>query len=186
MNSLKTGLVCAITAIALTSTVAQADVLTVGGGWDAFYFGPADIYAPIPSISSLYDAQGAPVQWTFTLAAPAFLKVTDAYFTGDWFDFTINGVAQQPTSDYTYNPDFQPDFDQAFNDPNFSHAAYYLQAGDYLVTGLALNSPYGAGAAGIELSSNVPEPAAWAMMLIGVGGIGALARRRGRKAVAAA
>ena len=40
------------------------------------------------------------------------------------------------------------------------------------------------GVAQLTFNSSVPEPATWAMMLVGFGGLGALARRRARTATA--
>ena len=41
------------------------------------------------------------------------------------------------------------------------------------------------GTANISFNSLVPEPSTWAMMLLGFGGVGAVARRRARTALAA-
>lgn len=45
---------------------------------------------------------------------------------------------------------------------------------------------YGNELTNVSLSSPTPEPAAWAMMLVGFGGVGAALRMRARKAAAAA
>ena len=181
------GVLSAAAALCVGATGARADVLTLNGGWDPFYYLSADVFDPTVGASPLYDNTSNPTgEWDFTVAAPAFLKITDAYYTGDWYDLTINGADQGPTSFPTVALDFQPDFEQAFHDPNFSSAYYYLQPGSYVVTGVALLAPYGYGVGGIALSSDVPEPAAWTLMLSGLAGIGGLTRRRGRGAGAPA
>ena len=178
MTLLKTGLFGAVAALAVAAGAAKADTLTLGGGWDTFYFGTADYSANPPYYSPFQDISGTPLEFDFTLAGNAFLKVTDAYYTGDWFDIFINGANQGTTSPYTFDTVFTDNYDVAFHDPSWSSAYYYLPAGSYAVTGYAIYSPYGLGGGGIELASNIPEPAGWAMMLTGFAGIGGLARRR--------
>jgi hypothetical protein len=63
----------------------------------------------------------------------------------------------------------------SFNNPPTNQ--YSLGAGDYTLTIMGDNN--GAGSLGGTVTINaVPEPAAWAMMLIGFGAIGASMRRR--------
>jgi hypothetical protein len=185
MTILKTGLLGAAAALAVASTAAKADVLVLNGGWDTFYFQGANINANPPTTSPFQDLSANPLEFDFTLSGPAFLKVTDAFYTGDRFDITINGVDQGPTSPRTFDVVYTDSFDSAFHNPSFSSAYYYLPDGSYTVTGLAINSPYGSGAGGIELSSNIPEPAGWALMLTGLAGVGGMARNRRRAATAA-
>ena len=56
------------------------------------------------------------------------------------------------------------------------------------LTFLSLGTPNGLPPMAVldNASLTVPEPATWAMMLIGFGGLGAMIRRRGRSAIAAA
>ncbi len=47
------------------------------------------------------------------------------------------------------------------------------------------NTPYGAVIGGVSLAAAVPEPASWAMLLLGFGGIGMMMRIRARKSATA-
>ena len=70
----------------------------------------------------------------------------------------------------------------AFFDPQqrWSTGEFILGPGSYIVSGSVIVSPFGSGAGAIELGA-VPEPATWAMMLAGFGGLGAVLRRARRK-----
>jgi hypothetical protein len=59
-----------------------------------------------------------------------------------------------------------------------------LGPGSYDVTGVALQSPFGYGAAGIALGA-VPEPGTWGLMMLGLGLAGLALRRRGGTSVPA-
>jgi hypothetical protein len=164
-------------AVAMAAGAAQASTpLVLDAGWSQFSFG---------GVASSFSTD-----YSFTLAGPAVLKVTDAYLDGDQFDITINGVDQGPTSTPVNDgTTVDSDFDAAFASPKFSHAAYNLGAGTYDVTGTVVQSPYGGGGAGIELSSpvaGVPEPATWGMMILGFLGLGAALRTGRRSQVATA
>jgi hypothetical protein len=159
--------------------VASADVLTVGGGWDAFTF--FTVGSPFAT------------DFSFTLTGPAVFKVTDAYIDGDQFDISINGVDQGPTSaPVDDGTQIGNDYDAAFASPSYSHGSYLLGAGVYDVTGTVIQNATGyssgGGAAELSLPSGVPEPAAWALMLAGFAGLGLALRkaRRNRAASAAA
>jgi hypothetical protein len=113
--------------------------------------------------------------------------VTDAYYDGDQFDFTINGVDEGPTStpanDGTY---IGGDFVSAFASPLFSHSSYILAPGDYTVTGVQIAAATGfpnGGTGGAELVT-VPEPTTWALMLLGFAGLGASLRSLRRATLA--
>ncbi len=154
--------------VVMATGVAQATVLFSGGGWSAFNFGGVGV----PFADT----------FTFTLTAPATFNITDAFADGDQFDVIINGVdkgaTSTPLSDGT---GIGADYDAAFASPKFSHASYTLGPGDYTVTGSPLLSPFGDGGAAVELvasAGGVPEPAAWAMMLIGLCSVGGAIRAR--------
>ncbi len=53
----------------------------------------------------------------------------------------------------------------------------------FLSEGTPAGLPPSAVLDGVSLTADVPEPAAWAMMIVGVAGIGAMARRRRAAAV---
>jgi hypothetical protein len=174
----------ALAATAVVAAVpASAAVLTLGGGWSGFF--NVNPNYPDPDGGPLYDIDTGDTSYTFTLTGDSVLKITDLYYNLDQFDITINGVDQGPTSypqqDYV-EPQADPDL--AFADPHFSHGEYALGPGFYEVTGVSIFSPYGYNVGAIEL--DVPEPAAWAMMLAGFGLVGGLVRRRGARAALAA
>jgi hypothetical protein len=194
MRNLFKGLLAAAALTSLAAApAAKADVtvpLAGGAGWYQFYFG-SPAFGP-----DFQDLSGNTLDFTFHLDSTTVLRVADGGFDGDQFDVTINGVDQGATStpvfdgkDVEFGPftNDQECFSCAFFDPNyntsFSHGAYLLGPGDYTVTGVVIQSPFGAGAAGIELGA-VPEPATWGMMLMGFFGLGAMLRRS-RKAVLA-
>jgi choice-of-anchor C domain-containing protein len=54
-----------------------------------------------------------------------------------------------------------------------------------LVFSSTLNNPYGPALDNVSISGGVPEPATWALMIIGFGGIGAALRRRRQLPLAA-
>lgn len=163
----------ALAAMATTAAEAQSvQPLTLNGGWSTFYF---YVYYGDPSIQTLGLQD---ITYTFSLSETAQLKVTDGYWNGDVFDFTINGVDQGPTSASSFDGSFiGGNWEPAYNSPEFSHGDYLLGPGNYTVTGVIAASPFGDGAGAVNLST-IPEPGAWAMMLLGLGGLGAMARRR--------
>lgn len=64
---------------------------------------------------------------------------------------------------------------------------YNLAAGDKLTFDVAKNGPYQYDSTGLSATvTSVPEPATWAMMILGMGGMGAVLRRRREGAFAAA
>jgi hypothetical protein len=178
MSSRKTLAAAALAISALSGSEAHAVTLTLGAGWEpVIYVNPN---YPDPYGGPIYDYYTGDTDFTFTLTNHADLNITDLFYNLDRFELTINGVDQgetfYPNQGYAYTGD--PDL--AFTDPHFSHASYALGPGTYDVTGVADYSPYGEGVAAIELA--VPEPAAWAMMLLGFGVIGGFMRRRPKRA----
>jgi hypothetical protein len=180
---------------ALASTPARADTVALvdGGGWNVFYFGDT-VFSP-----DWQTLGGDDIDYTFTLTQSRYLRVTDGYNDGDQFQVNINGVLSDTSLPVFTGNNIFDNWTSVFTDASigatYSHATYLLGPGSYDVTGLAIQSPFGAGAAAIELGAvdglaggvgnGVPEPATWAMMLMGFGGLGALLRRRRASAIAA-
>lgn len=73
----------------------------------------------------------------------------------------------------------------ALADPNYSHGFFILGPGAHSLTGIFDGViTNGDGDFIIKSSGGVPEPAAWALMLVGFGGLGAALRSRRRMALA--
>lgn len=182
MTGVKLGMAAAMAAAAfgLATASAKADTIPVNGGWDVFEFGGVG--------SPVFDQYGN-IDFTFDLTTANVLRITDGYFDGDQFDVIINGADQGPTSTPTVATSYVGDnWNYAFfvDGASYSHAAYLLGPGSYDVEAYMVQSPYGDGAGAFEVGGPipVPEPQAWALMILGLGGIGGMARRRQRAAVA--
>lgn len=155
-------------ALGLTAIPATAAPIVLGSGWQPFSFGAVG-----SSFSRTFE---------FTLTGTAQFNVTDAFLDGDQFQIFINSVNQGLTSTPVNDGTNTSNYDTAFASPKFSHASYLLGPGTYSVSGITHLSPYGGGGAAAELVAAVPEPATWAMMLVGFGVIGGASRYRRRKA----
>lgn len=164
-------LVGAVLASSLFAANAQAATLVVDGGWSKFFFGVTG--------SSIYDSSSSDLSYDFVLSGSALLKVTDAFAIGDVFEIFDNGVSIFSTGAFDVGGVITTDPDIAFGGGAYSYGSLLLGAGSHKITGLATASPFGSGGAFIELKgSAVPEPATWAMMIIGFGLAGVSLRRR--------
>ena len=164
--TMKSLLLAAVCALGLGSA-AQAATLTVDGGWSTFNYG----------------ATGTPWSETFdfTLTSDAWLLVTDAYLPGDIFKLSVAGLQFLTSSVDELGVSIFGDYDAAWASEDFSSLAILLGSGSYTVTGTAFYSPYGYGTGGISLASSlpaVPLPASGLLLLAGLGGAGALLRRK--------
>jgi hypothetical protein len=188
MRSIFKGLfaIAAVATLAAGPVRAQVvDTITDGGGWNTFSFlGPGSTF-------SVGGGDPTELDFAFTLAHPDVLRITDGYQGGDQFQLTINGVTEPLTSPAEILGGYAGDcwtcayFNPAYGD-QYTHGAYILPAGSYLLVGLTVQSPQFDGAGALELGA-VPEPASWAMMLAGFVGLGAALRRaRGERRLAAA
>jgi len=190
MRKIFQGLLAASAITLLASAPAKADViqpLIDGADWTVFYFGDT-VFFP-----DFQDLSGNTLDFTFTLAVPEILRITDGYNDGDEFAVTINGVTSATSAGVFTGDNIFDNWDSVFTDASigalYSHASYLLGPGSYTVTGVVTTSPFGAGAAAIKLggvSVPVPEPAVWTMMTIGFGGLGGMLRRSRRKTMTAA
>lgn len=165
--------------LATAALCAEADTVSQisTADWSSFYFAGSgsawlDDYA--------FNAPGI-LSFSITLSGPAMLKVTDAGLSGDVFEVFDNGASLGYTSLPTPggSADSGGDFDLALAGDEWSHGQWLLAAGSHLITGVASVSAYGAGVGGVQISA-VPEPASLALLLGGLGLLGATARRRSR------
>jgi len=161
----------------MTTTSASAGLLTLDGGWQTFSFADAG--------SSWSES------FTFTIEDDAWLAVTDAFLSGDQFEFFADGISFGLTSNPTsFNEQISGDYDAAFADSGWSSAEIMFSAGTYEITGLTVLSPFGSGGAAIQLSSTslggpsfeqpsvaVPAPQMGLLMLAGFIGWAASRRR---------
>ena len=163
-------------------TSANATTLTLDDGWQPFSFSDG---------GSAWSED-----FTFTLLDTAYFAVTDAFCAGDQFEFTVNGTVEGVTSVPFYDgtctgPTSTTDADAAFASSVWSSGEIELGAGDYTISGIAVLSPFGQGAAFVQLSSTslggpviapptspVPLPAGGLLLVAGLGGMAALRRRK--------
>jgi hypothetical protein len=174
VHRLKFAFLGAAALAALASTQVKADVLTVNGGWDTFYFGAA---SPDPS-DYFQDLYGNTEDFQFTLTQKTAFTVVDGWWDGDQFQIFNNGVSLGVTSTPTFDGQNEADhWFAAYKNPAFSSRTWILGPGSYDITGIAVASPIGYGQGAVALGA-VPEPATWAMFILGVGMLGFAARRR--------
>lgn len=114
---------------------------------------------------------------SYTTAVGARVRVTDLYVWGDEYNYYINGnfagtiLAPMPPADFEGDPEL------AWASKAFANAWIMLDAGDVL-SFESITIPVGFGDATIAVSTYVPEPASWAMMITGFGLMGVALRRR--------
>ena len=167
----------------VTTVPAAADPILVDQ-WYTFRFGDVgsdftsgvdvELGVSPPSIA----APSAP--WTFTLDRPGSISFVDGFGSGDQFSITDFGAAIGMTSASIYGIDCFQVISACFASAQHSRGTFTLSAGAHSIGGSTLASPFGFGAAFFRvnaLTSAIPEPSTWAMMLLGFGFVGGAMRR---------
>lgn len=155
----------AIAALAITGP-ASAGVLGLDTGWQ----------------SDVLEVGGDPTTdspWSFSLASGAHFSLTDCCVAGDIWTLSgdINGVTVvgAGANDVRADGSF---LGNNWLDPTLGKFSVYLGAGNYT---FSITGDGGGGipaGVGLRLDSTVPEPATWAMLILGFGLVGATMRRR--------
>ena len=173
MKPVRTLIAAAIAVFSLNaSAVSMPDPIVVptDGNWVQFDFEQAG--------SSLYDLETLTTSFTFNLSQAGILRAVDLGFSGDQFNIIANGVSLGLTSTpVAAGEEQQFDAPSTWNDARWSKGSWNLAAGTYTITGIATLSPYDGGYGAMSVVA-VPEPESWAMLLAGLGMLGAIARRR--------
>jgi hypothetical protein len=165
MIKLSSALLAGALALGTASNAHATIILTPGPDWHPFSFG---------GVGNTFSDD-----FQFTLTSPATFKITDAYHDGDRFALSGDGGATYaPTSTPAHDgTNVGKNFDAAFASSKFSSFSIRLGPGTYDVMGKVLVSPSGFGVGAVALT-DAPEPAAWALMILGFGLIGRRLRRR--------
>ena len=161
---------CALLTVLVVMGVSSiAGAYTVGDGWQRFSFGDQGS-GLIPTLE-------------FTASSCTVLTVTDAYATGDQFEIFDNAASLGLTS----APADPPYYETGISDPDaaiasglFSFVYFNLGAGSHVISGIATSSPWGGGGAWwrVDPATAVPEPSTFALLGIGLAGLGFAVRRR--------
>lgn len=143
------------------------------GGLAGVGTNPASILAP--------DAP-----WTFTLGSAGTLTLLDGFNSGDQFSLADFGTGIGSTSAPIAGQDCGSDITACLGNAAISKGTFALGAGNHSISGTTLLSPFGGGAGFFRVTERVgavPEPATWALMLLGFGFIGFSMRSRRKQNV---
>lgn len=174
--------------LALAGTAHATDVTLTGANFNQWQsFDVEDSMSPTGNplgwIDLVYNGDASTLSFSFTLAAPAYLRVVDSGFAGDRFSISDNGnllglTSAAGSSGVSYGST-QADLDAAFADAAFSSGSWLLAAGQHVITGsLASTTSAFNATTGALMLAPVPEPESYALFLAGLGLIATIARRR--------
>jgi hypothetical protein len=143
---------------------------TAGVGFSPGSF--AGTSPPDGNPTMIAPAGGAP--WTITLSKPGELTITDVQESGDQFTLTFTGATTgtvMTSTPVSFAADVGACISCALANPDFSSGVFALNAGTTSFFGapVTMRAP---GDFEFEVTSGVPEPSTWAMMLLGFAGLG--------------
>ena len=120
--------------------------------------------------------------WTFTLTSAATLFVMDLFLSVDQFELFNFGSSLGLTSSPTASGGgCDSNITCAIGNLDYSRGSFALAAGDYSITGIQRQGVSGAGVFIVETAA-VPVPAAGVLLVGALGMLGAVRRRKSRKA----
>jgi len=171
--------------LAAALPAAQAASLATDGSWTEILMD--DSLAPYTAAWVDLNADGVsytPTSFNVTIAAgfTGTLTVVDTAYAGDRFSVSDNGVLLGQTGAAvadTALAHYVGSADSALANSDFSRGVFTLAAGQHVITGAWVESPYGATSGALKLDvSPVPEPATLATLLAGLSLLTVLLRRR--------
>jgi hypothetical protein len=122
----------------------------------------------IPSSGTPTTFLDAP-PWTFVAPAlGALLTVTDAFLSGDQFEILDFGLPLGFTSAPAPGIDCGDDPVPCLATPGVSTGAFLLAAGAHSLTIAPLLAPDGGGAGYLLVTSVIPEPGTWSLLVVGL------------------
>ena len=156
--------------------------------WYVFGFdGPGTVLYEGSCCSGTLSIPAPNTPWTFTLTGGAELVVVDGFATGDQFELFNFGTSLGLTSVPVIGGDCGADELACLADSDASSGFFILGAGSYAITGIAVQSPFGAGAGFFIIRSTpsiVAEPGSLALLGLGVAMLGFIGRRPARHTTA--
>jgi hypothetical protein len=156
------------------------------GSYHEFLFGVAGAFATgcaggcSPTTDPVAEQSSTPA---WTSSGLAVLRVLDLFVAGDSFEVFDNGSAIGFTSAVSASSgdsSCSNDIGCAISDVNYSDGVFLLGAGSHSITiEVVQNATGNSGGAAVFSLSTVPEPGTWAMLGVGLAGLGLLRRRYG-------